>query len=217
MFTSIFGPGLRIQSLLMTILWYTRFFAYYGLQFNLEELGTAFILNFTIMGFAEILASLSSAYIKRMYKRKSSMQVSLIICSLSCVGAQWFPFPVILAITSKFTITLFYNILVTYTGEIYPTETRTQAYGLLMTVGRLAVISMPVFSRLWNVFTGLYSTHMIAILLLLSALALVALRETLDTEIVENEPGERKNSVNSLSPASAYIDDRRQPLIANAY
>jgi MFS family permease len=201
----------------MTILWYTRFFAYYGLQFNLEELGTEFILNFTIMGFAEILASLSSAYIKRMYKRKLSMQASLVICCISCVSSQWFPFPVLLAITSKFSITLYYNILVTYTGEIYPTETRTQAYGLLMTIGRLAVISMPVLSRLWNYFTGFYSTHLIAILLLLSALALVGLRETLDIEIVENEPRENKLSISSLSAASAQLDDRRQPLAANAH
>lgn len=200
----------------MTILWYTRFFAYYGLQFNLEELGTAFILNFTIMGFAEILASLSSAYIKRKYRRKSSMQASLIICCISCIGAQWFPFPVLLAISSKFTITLYYNILVTYTGEIYPTETRTQAYGLLMTVGRLAVISMPVFSRLWTYFSGFYSTHLIAILLLVSAVALMGLRETLDIEIVENEPRKGRSPRQSISMKSEIIDEKKQPLVGDA-
>lgn len=182
----------------MTILWYTRFFAYYGLQFNLEELGTEFILNFTIMGFAEIVASLASAPIKRKYGRKSSMQVSLIICFLSCITTQWLTFPVLLAITSRFTITLFYNILATYTGEAYPTETRTQAYGLLMTVGRLAVITMPTLSSLWSYFTGFLSSHLIAIMLVISAVATTWLPETLGRDIVENQnvesPGDDERS-----------------------
>lgn len=194
----VFGPGLRVQSLIMTVLWYTRFFAYYGLQFNIEELGREFILNFTIMGIAEILASLASAPIKRKYSRKASMQFSLAVCAASCFLSQFLTFPVLVAVTSKFSITVFYNILVTYSGEIYPTETRTQAYGLFMTVGRLAVISMPTAVRLWTYFTGFMSTYLIGGLLVLSMLLLHFLKETLDAEMVENyERGKLSSSENS--------------------
>ena len=193
----------------MTVLWYTRFFAYYGLQFNIDELGKEFLLNFTIMGIAEIVASLSSAPIKRKYNRKTSMQASLGLCAASCFLSQWFTFPVLIAISSRFSITVFYNILVTYSGEIYPTETRTQAYGLFMTVGRLAVITMPTAVGLWTYFTGFLSTHLIGGLLLFSLLLLNFLKETLDAEMVENfERGKFSSSQNSV-----VADPKLTPLL----
>lgn len=71
--------------MIMVYLWYVRFFAYFGLQFNLDDLGSAIVLNFTTMGIAEIFASLASAPIKRNFERKSSMQLCLLICSLCCL------------------------------------------------------------------------------------------------------------------------------------
>jgi len=68
----------------MMLLWFLRSFGYFGMQFNIDELGQAVILNFTIMGIAEIIGSLSSAFIKRNYNRRVSMQVLLIICGLTC-------------------------------------------------------------------------------------------------------------------------------------
>lgn len=87
-----------MQSFIMTFLWYVRFFAYFGLQFNLDDLGTVFILNFTAMGIAEVLASLMAAPIKRTFSRKRSMQVSLIICALSCYASGQFTFSFFAAI-----------------------------------------------------------------------------------------------------------------------
>lgn len=205
----VFGPGLRVQSLIMTFLWYTRFFAYYGLQFNIEEIGREILLNFTMMGIAEILASLASVPIKRKYTRKTSMQVCLGVCAVSCFISQWFTVPVVIALTTKFSITLFYNILVTYSGEIYPTETRTQAYGLFMTVGRLAVITMPTVVGLWTYFTPFLSTHLIGGFLVISMLLLHFLKETLDAEMVENYERGRLSS----SHHSQNGDPRRVPLL----
>lgn len=81
-----------MQSIIMILLWYIRAFAYIGMQFNVEDLGSTVILSFTTMGVAEILASLMSAPIKRKFKRKNSMQVSLLISSIACFATGRFTF-----------------------------------------------------------------------------------------------------------------------------
>lgn len=45
----------------------------------------------------------------------------------------------------KFGITIFANILITYTSEAYPTVVRTVGFGLVMTFGRLGISAMPFF------------------------------------------------------------------------
>jgi MFS family permease len=83
----------------MLFVWTARYFAYFGLQFNVEELGKALVLNFTIMGLAEIVASLASAPIKRLYGRRRSMQLSLLVCSGACFLSRVLTFPVLVAVS----------------------------------------------------------------------------------------------------------------------
>jgi predicted MFS family arabinose efflux permease len=130
----------------MAILWSSRFIIYFGLTINLSHFGDNLVLNFTAMGISELIASLLAAPIKRKFTRKISMQISLLFCSLSCLLIEMSYFKVVLALgkpnfdpkilVSKFSITVFYGILVTYTAEIYPTNLRSQAYGTFLTAGR---------------------------------------------------------------------------------
>lgn len=83
----------------MLFVWMARYFAYFGLQFNVEELGKALVLNFTIMGIAEMVASLASAPIKRSCGRRRSMQLSLLVCGVSCFLSRVLTFPVLIAVS----------------------------------------------------------------------------------------------------------------------
>ena len=44
----------------------------------------------------------------------------------------------------KFSITIYYAILVTYTSESYPTAMRAKAYGLCMTFGKIGSVVVPI-------------------------------------------------------------------------
>lgn len=89
-----------LKSSAMMFLWFTRFFAYFGMQFNLSDLGTKVALNFTTMGLAEVLASLSSAYVKRTMKRKISMQLSLLVCASAIFANHFFDIQFLAALSS---------------------------------------------------------------------------------------------------------------------
>ena len=75
----------------------------------------------------------------------------------------------------------------TYTGEIYNTETRTQAYGFFMTMGRITLLLIPFTFSLWAYYTPFYSTHLIGAILLLAVLAVQILPETQGAEMIESE------------------------------
>lgn len=83
------------------LLWFVRAFGYFGVQFNIEELGKAIVLNFTLMGIAEIFGSLASIHIKREYNRKMSMQWCLIISGLAIFAARYTNFQSLIALGSS--------------------------------------------------------------------------------------------------------------------
>lgn len=75
----------KTQTIIMLILWSSRFIIYFGLTINLIQFGDNLILNFTAMGISELTASLLAAPLKRKLSRKLSMQISLLLCSVSCL------------------------------------------------------------------------------------------------------------------------------------
>ena len=75
----------------------------------------------------------------------------------------------------------------TYTGEVYNTETRTQAYGFFMTMGRITLLLIPFAFSLWAHYTPFFSTHLIGAILLLAVLAVQLLPETQGAEMIESE------------------------------
>lgn len=188
-FNFLFASDHKMTTGLMMILWLTRFYAYFGLQFGVEELGKSILLNFTILGIAEVLASALSSPITKKYPRKYSMAVCLLICGLSCFLSKVFPYPTIMAIVSKFSISIYYNILLNYTTEIYPTEVRSQATGFLMTVGRVSLLIMQWSFNLWYNYTGYLSYHLIGVITFLGGFAIYGLEETFQKELDEVEEG----------------------------
>lgn len=106
----------------MVFLWASRFFAYFGLQFNIGELGNTFVLNFTTMGLAEMGASLLSAPVKRRISRKKSMQISLCICCFACMASLMGSFPILIAlcrILANFSCQVFNYSFLQHSHHLY--------------------------------------------------------------------------------------------------
>lgn len=75
----------------------------------------------------------------------------------------------------------------TYSGEIYPTETRTQAYGLFLAAGRLGTVLMPFMTGFWHFWTGLLPEILFGILFGVGCLSLFKLKDSLNRDMEEIE------------------------------
>lgn len=113
---------------------------------------------------------------------------------------------------AKFTITVFYNILLTYTGEIYPTEIRTQAYGLFMVSGRLALLTMQFVFSIWTYYSGLLPMTLIGSALFVSAILVYFLRESQDADMFESEEAEKKK-ISTTKPSP--VKEIERPIMAD--
>ncbi len=64
---------------------------------------------------------------------------------------------------------------------------RTQAYGVFMTAGRSALLSMQFVISYWSYYTGFLSTSLIGCLLFASAILVQCLNENVNGEMFETE------------------------------
>ena len=86
---------------------------------------------------------------------------------------------------SKFSISAFYGVLITYTAEVYPTKLRSQAYGFLMMGGRVATVMLPYLIFYWELYVGSETLVMLAFVSLIALFTLFLLEETLDQDMDE--------------------------------
>lgn len=86
---------------------------------------------------------------------------------------------------SKFSISVFYGVLVTYTSEIYPTNMRSQAYGLLLTSGRIATVGLPYLLKIWDTNVGSSPLMLFSLLCVICTVIMFVLEETLDRDMDE--------------------------------
>ena len=73
----------------------------------------------------------------------------------------------------------------TYTGEVYPTNTRSQAYGLFLTFGRIGTVIMPFLIKFWNLWTNSSSEILLAIFFSLGFIFLFKMEDSLNKDMVE--------------------------------
>lgn len=78
----------------------------------------------------------------------SSGVLSQLKNNISCLDDQQYcllqTVETVCATLLKFSITIYYAILVTYTSESYPTAMRAKAYGLCMTFGKIGSVVVPI-------------------------------------------------------------------------
>ena len=84
---------LRKTTLVLLYVWFFRNFVYYGLNYSLSVLGTEVYQNFTITALSETIANLFAARIKFAYGRITSLNMSILASSVSCLLIYFVPIP----------------------------------------------------------------------------------------------------------------------------
>lgn len=187
--------SLRYYTLLQFLQWFMRFFVYYTITFSIEQYGTSINFNFSILGFAEVLAAFVTMPMKIKYKRIflfKSCAIALIIlplllfivkipdqCYIEASMCYQEILTIFIAFLLKFSITFFAVILITYTSEFYPTTLRSQGYGMCMTIGHIASICAPLYVEYITIKTTIHPLISISVCAFLNYLVTLCQKETL--------------------------------------
>lgn len=123
-------------------------FIYFGLNIHAVSIGGDKHLNYTVMNFSELPASIVSYFIMENIKRKMSLSSSMIATSLACLVYTLIPedshiLLLILLFIAKFCISILFTIYYFYITEIFPTDLRQSCINLIELFGAFGVMIAP--------------------------------------------------------------------------
>jgi len=140
-----------IKTLSLCWMWFTNDLNYYGIAIASGDFGGALHRDFVLFSICEIPGNLISIYVLDKIGRKRSTLIGYIATSLSliCFGflqhfnVQLMTLRVSLGIVSKMFNILAWSATSIWSGELYPTNVRTQAIGLFIIVSQCGSFCSP--------------------------------------------------------------------------
>jgi MFS family permease len=176
-FTLFTHPSLRKTFLINCYLWFSTSGIYYGLSIYLKNLPGDLYYNGIFIYFSEIFSYVLSGWIINLPQlgRKGSMilfeSISLLGYILLLILNIENYYKTILSFVARFSISGVYNILYTYSTEVYPTVVRANGFGFNSVSARLGGIIFPLMIELLEekvvpIFTLLNFIALLFILLL---------------------------------------------------
>ena len=144
-------PSQRATFLIMNLIWFTVAGLYYGLALNVKNLPGDIYWNGILLYSVEGISYLISGSIINIefFGRKRSMLImlflSLIIYALLAFGQiENSSEQVVLALLARVTIATVFNIIYTYSAEVYPSVIKSFGFGFNSVCSRLAGIVVPL-------------------------------------------------------------------------
>jgi MFS family permease len=187
--------------LITCYLWLSTSGIYYGLSINIKNLPGDIYTNGLLIYFAEIFSYIVSGWIIETWLgRKYSLILFETIsffgyCFLIISGLRnyWLT---IISFVARFAISAVYNIIYTYSVEIYPTSLRAKGFGFNSICARIGGIIFPLVIEFFAEYVSFFfmSLNFIALVLiiLLPETKGKILQENLENE---NENDEEKNEL----------------------
>ncbi|XP_059468322.1 organic cation transporter protein-like [Neocloeon triangulifer] len=188
-------PNLRKKSLIIFFLWFVNNLSYYGLSWNVSNLGGNDYLNFLISGLVEIPAYTFILFALNRYGRKMTLCGSMLAGSVALLSCIFVPndmswLLITFAMTGKMAITASYGVVYIFSAEQFPTVVRNAAMGISSTAARVGGIIAAFIHQLADTWKPL-PLIVIGALALSAGLLSLLLPETLNRKLPETiEDGE---------------------------
>ena len=140
--------ALRRKSFVQIFLWMNAALLGYGLQFAAKSLGGSFYFNFIILAAMGLPATCIAAFVNRRFGRKISTVGHLLVGSIMCLSIACIPrnikvVKVILGIVGKMCGTASFFSLYLWAAEMYPTNIRAVAMGVMQVSARIGSAMSP--------------------------------------------------------------------------
>jgi len=167
----------RLNFLIMCYMWFCTSGIYYGLTINIKNLPGNTYITGIVMFFIEAIAYiLSGNLISIPFLGRKKTIFSLYLISFLVyiaiiflrVENYWLT---ILSLTARFCVSGVYNVIYTYSTEVYPTVVRSNGLGFNSVCGRIGGMVFPFILEILHesityVFLGLNLLAMVAVLVL---------------------------------------------------
>lgn len=145
-FSVIFFP---LKTALMTFVqcytWFVTSMVYYGLLLAASDLGGSIYLNFALVSVMECPGHIVGAFLSNKIGRKMTASIPMCLAGLLCFAIPHIPgdigyVSIILDMTGKLLITM---CIYLWSSELYPTDCRAKAVGLLQVFEMLGGMASP--------------------------------------------------------------------------
>lgn len=151
--------------------WFTINFIYFGINVHCVSLGGSKYLNFTLVNFSEIPATILTYFLMGKMGRRTLYCGSMILVSAACVIDQLVPddeihWRLIMLILVKFGVSIAFTILYLYTSELFPTCLRQSCMNSCNTFGRVGAVLAPQIPLLVSFFFIYFQLQYFTFLLL---------------------------------------------------
>lgn len=127
--------------------WTASTFVYYGLSIVSVTIGDNKYESFIYACLIEIPGYFACLVMAEKLGRVVTLSSSLILSGIACVGSIFIEdsslLTLLLFLLGKFSITISFSILYTYTAELFPTSLRQRLFSVCTTVGRIGTILAP--------------------------------------------------------------------------
>ncbi|XP_012545992.1 organic cation transporter protein isoform X2 [Bombyx mori] len=159
---TIMSRKLLLRFLACLCMWITSTFNKYALLINSVSLEGNKYVNYALIAFADLPASITLIFILIKFKRKGSLMFSFFLTGLFCVIQSLVPkgystLSLSLFFMGKLASAQSYATVYLYTSELFPTYTRNTMHAVCSSVGRIGSILAPQTPLLRQFWPGLPS------------------------------------------------------------
>ena len=130
--------------------WFVMGMVYYGLSLAADDLPGNLYINYVLFSLVEFPAVVLAIYLCHCMGRKKTVVGPMFLGSMACILVAFIPsrdhwkvMRVCLGILGKFSVTLAFDSIYTWSVEIYPTNIRAEGMGFLQVTSRMGAASAP--------------------------------------------------------------------------
>lgn len=182
-------PKFCLRIAICAYCWLTNIFVFYGLSFTAVAIGGNKFSDYTVVSFIEVPATFFVIYAADRFGRRYLLISSFFLSGISLLVSSFIPdiywLNLTLFLIGKFTITVSFSTMYTFTSEIFPTNYRHTLLGFCSGFGRLGSIIATQATFLQSLNKNLPSFLFAGTALIASVLSL-AFPETLNTRLPDN-------------------------------
>jgi MFS family permease len=195
----------RVKFLIMCYMWFCTSGVYYGLTINIKNLPGNTYITGIVMFFVEAISYLLSGNLISVpfLGRKKTIflfySISFIIWGVIIIFGIESLWLTILSVTARFCVSAVYNIIYTYSTEVYPTVIRSNGLGYNSVCGRIGGMVFPFLLEILHDSI----TYVFIFLNLFALLAVLILPETFGKPLSDSLPEDlEEEERKKVSPTS---------------
>ena len=186
---------MALQSSIQIYIWIFIALTFFGLQLASSDLEGSVYRDFVFLCIVEYPSAFTAIYTSKRFGRKKSTLIPMLIAGVACLGIAIIPergnlkiARVILGVAGKMLISMAFHAIYIWSAEMYPTDIRATAFGVLQVSSRLGSASSPwvvgglISFGMWIPFTvmGIASLIASALGMLLPETKEITLKESIN-------------------------------------